>query len=110
MDQLAGIDQFVDGLISEKFQDSPVDDQTRAEIKKELTDKLNHYITLRTIDAISTTTPEAIDELHTLIKTDPDPKNVQAFIADRVKEPDVLVAQILADFKSLYIGDEKLSN
>ena len=45
-----------------------------------------------------------------LIKTNPNPEEVQKFISQYVKEPDVLVAQIFSDFKRLYIGEEKQTN
>lgn len=106
-----GLEQFIDQLIAEKFATAPLGDESRAQIKKELTDRLNQYITLRTIETISLASPEAIPQLEELIKTNPTTEKVNAFIQERVSEPDVLVAQILSDFRSLYIGDTpKTSN
>lgn len=107
---LPALEAFVDQLIAEKFAGSALDDAVRADIKRELTEKLNQYMTLRTIEMVSETNPEAIKELSELIKTNPAAEDVQKFIGGYVKEPDILVAQIFADFRSLYIGEEKKSN
>lgn len=104
------LDKFVDSLVAEKFAESPLDPESLAEAKAQIMDRLNQYLTLRTIDTISSTHPEALEKLHALIKTNPDPALVNAFIQEHISEPDVLVAQILADFRSLYIGEEKKSN
>lgn len=98
------IDAFIDGLITEKFASTPLDDATRADIKRELTERLNQYLTLRTIEMVSTTNPDAVTKLAELIKTNPAPEEVQTFISNFVTEPDVLVAQIFGDFRRLYIG------
>ncbi len=109
--QTLALDQYVDELIKEKFGDGPLGNEAKATIKKELADRLNQYITLRTIENISIASPEAIPQLETLIKSNPTPEQVNAFINERVEQPDVLVAQILSDFKSLYIGnDTKTTN
>lgn len=107
---LPAIEAFIDTLIAEKFATTPLDDATRTDIKRELTDKLNQYLTLRTIEMVSSANPEAVTQLADLIKTNPSPEQVQAFISNYVKEPDILVAQIFADFKRLYIGEEKKTN
>ncbi len=101
---LPAIDSFIDGLIAEKFASTPLDDATRADIKRELTERLNQYLTLRTIEMVSTTNPEAVAKLAELIKTNPAPQDVQKFISNFVTEPDILVAQIFGDFRDLYIG------
>lgn len=110
MDQQSAIEMFLDQLINEKFADSPIDDATKTDIKKELADKLNQYMTLRTIEAVSVNHPEAVDELSILIKTDPTPEKVNEFITSRVTDPDALVAQILTDFHELYIGKKEVAN
>lgn len=101
---LPAIDAFIDGLITEKFSSTPLDDATRSDIKRELTERLNQYLTLRTIEMVSTTNPEAVTKLAELIKTNPAPEEVQKFISNFVTQPDILVAQIFSDFRSLYIG------
>lgn len=101
---LPAIEAFVDTLIAEKFSTTPLDDATRADIKRELTDRLNQYLTLRTIEMVSSTNPEAVTQLADLIKTNPAPEQVNAFISNYVKEPDILVSQIFADFRRLYLG------
>lgn len=104
MDQQTAIAMFLDQLIEEKFADSPLDEETKADIKSELAEKLNQYLTLRTIEAVSQKHPEAIEELTMLIKTEPTSEKVNEFITARVTDPDGLVAQILTDFRELYIG------
>ncbi len=101
---LPAIDAFVEELMKQKFGDSRPDEATFTAIKRELTEKLNQYLTLRTIEMISDTNPEAITQLSDLIKTNPTPEQVNTFIGNYVKEPDILVAQIFADFRSLYLG------
>jgi hypothetical protein len=86
------------------------DEPTRNDIKRELTDSLNQYLTLRTIEMVSIADPAAVKQLAELIKTNPSPEQVQTFITTYVKEPDILVSQIFADFKHLYIGEEKKAN
>jgi len=103
---LPAIEAFINELISQKFGDTPIDDAARADIRRELTDRLNQYMTLRTIEIISTANPEAMQKLSELIKTNPLPEQVQTFISSYVQEPDVLVAQILTDFRNLYLGTE----
>lgn len=108
--QTLALDQYVDELIKEKFGDGPLGDEAKSMIKKELSDRLNQYITLRTIEHISIASPDAIPLLETLIKSNPTPDQVNAFINERVEQPDVLVAQILSDFHGLYIGTETKSH
>lgn len=107
---LSSLGAFIDTLIAEKFADTALDDATREDIKRELTDKLNQYLTLRTIEMVSTASPEAITQLSDLIKTNPTPEQVHEFISKYVNEPDILVTQIFTDFRRLYIGEEKKSN
>lgn len=104
---LPAIEAFINGLIAEKFAATPLDDATMADIKRELTERLNQYLTLRTIEMVSSANPEAVTKLAELIKTNPAPEDVQKFISSFVKDPDVLVAQIFTDFRRLYIGEEK---
>ncbi|HLD24350.1 MAG TPA: hypothetical protein VJB96_00315 [Patescibacteria group bacterium] len=104
---LPALENFVDQLIAEKFSGQTLDDAVRADIKRELTDKLNQYLTLRTIEIVSETNPDAIKQLSEIIKTNPAPEEVQKFIGGYVKDPDLLVAQIFADFRTLYIGPEE---
>ena len=104
---LPAIEAFINGLIAEKFAATPLDDATMADIKRELTERLNQYLTLRTIEMVSSANPEAVTKLAELIKTNPAPEDVQTFISSFVKDPDVLVAQIFTDFRRLYIGEEK---
>ncbi len=101
---LPAIDAFIDSLIAEKFTATPLDDATRADIKRELTERLNQYLTLRTIEMVSSANPEAVTKLAELIKTNPAPEEIQKFISNFVTQPDILVAQIFADFRNLYIG------
>ncbi len=110
MDQESAISTFLDQLINEKFSESSLDDATKADIKMELAEKLNQYMTLRTIEAVSINHPEAVEELSLLIKNDPTPEKVNEFITSRVTDPDALVSQILTDFHELYIGKKDLAN
>ena len=107
---LPAIDAFIDELVKTKFGDRPLDEAVISEIKQDLTNRLNQYLTLRTIEMISHANPEAVTELAALIKTNPSPEQVHAFISQHVKEPDVLVGQIFIDFRRLYIGEEKTTN
>lgn len=103
---LPAMESFIDQLITEKFANQALDDAVRADIKRELTDRLNQYLTLRTIEMVSMANPEAITQLSTLIKTNPTPEQVQMFIMQYVKDPDILVSKIFSDFRSLYLGVE----
>lgn len=108
---LPALDAFVEQLITEKFAGQTLDEAVRVDIKRELADRLNQYLTLRTIEMVSAAEPTAMSQLSELIKTNPSPDQVQTFIMKFVKEPDVLVAQIFADFRNLYIGvDAKQTN
>ncbi len=107
---LPALEAFVDDLITQKFAGQTLDEAIKADIKRELMDRLNQYLTLRTIEMVSIANPEAIKELSELIKTNPAPEDVQKFISQYVKEPDILVAQILADFRELYLGPSKQTN
>ena len=108
---LPALDAFVEQLITEKFSDQTLDAAVRADIKRELSDRLNQYLTLRTIEMVSSADPNAMSQLSDLIKTNPAPEQVQSFIMNYVKEPDLLVAQIFTDFRNLYLGvEEKQSN
>lgn len=104
---MVAIDQFLTELIREKFGETDLTDEMKNDIKAELTDRLNQYFTLRTIEIVSLANPEAVTQLSELIKTNPSPTEVQAFISQHVKDPDILIAQILADFRSLYLGVEQ---
>ena len=108
---LPAINAFIEELITQKFADQPLDDATKADINRELTDRLNQYMTLRTIEIISAANPEAVTKLSELIKTNPSAEQVNTFIGNYVKEPDILVAHIFADFRNLYLGIQpKLTN
>lgn len=107
---LPSLEKFVDELIAEKFAHQTLDDAVFADIKRELTDKLNQYLTLRTIEIVSETNPDAIKQLTEIIKTNPSPEEVQKFIGGYIKDPDLLVAQIFTDFRSLYIGEKANAN
>lgn len=98
------IAQFVEKLIDEKFVDRKPEGEIRQQITTELTDRLNQYLTLRTIEAISTAKPEAVKELAVLIESKPTAQQVQEFVSGHIDNPDVLVSHILADFRALYLG------
>jgi len=101
---LPAINAFVEDLIAQKFSGQSLDEATKADINRELTDRLNQYMTLRTIEIISAANPEAVTKLSELIKTNPSAQEVNTFITSYVKDPDILVAQIFADFRNLYLG------
>ncbi len=103
---LPALAAFVEQLIDEKFAGTDLDEAVRSDIRRELTDRLNQYLTLRTIEIVSEADPDAITKLSELIKTNPSPEQVQQFISGHVKEPDLLVARIFSDFRALYIGRE----
>lgn len=103
---LPAIEGFIEDLITQKFSNQQLDEAVKSDIKRELTERLNQYLTLRTIEMVSTANPEAVTQLSELIKTNPTPSEVNTFIGNYVKEPDILVAQIFSDFRSLYLGVE----
>lgn len=100
------IEAFVNELIQAKFAGQQLDEAVASDIRRELTEKLHQYLTLRTIEMVSESNPDALRQLSELIKTNPQPEEVQKFIAQYVKEPDALVGQIFTDFRTLYLGVE----
>ena len=103
---LPAIDAFIDSLIAENLP-VPRSMMPPKQISSELTERLNQYLALRTIEMVSSTNPEAVTKLAELIKTNPAPEEVQKFISNFVTQPDILVAQIFNDFRNLYIGAVK---
>ncbi len=94
------LDTFIDQLIEEKgFPD--LSDDVRVEIKKDLLERVDSFISAKLIAALS---DDDVASFEKLLQEGKSQDELQQFIQAHVQDPTTLVTQALTEFKGVYLG------
>jgi hypothetical protein len=96
----ASLEKFVDELIQKK-NIPQLTDEIRQQMKQDLLVRLNDFLNAKLIAYLSN---KQAKELEELVSKDSDIKKVQQFFQDNIKNLPDVVADILADFRKIYLG------
>lgn len=99
------LDDFLSGLINEKYKGATLENYQQADIGKDLTDRLNKFITLNVLTELATKDPSLLAKFQTLAKGDTAPEVIQAFVETEIPDGTVFLAKVLTDFRALYLGN-----
>jgi len=96
---------YIDELLKEKFGlDVPAEEL--AEMKQELLEKLNTWITTKTMSVLANISPETLEEYQTLAQNDgTTPDQLQAYVAGKIPDTTTFLTQALMDFRITYLGN-----
>ena len=97
---------FIDRLIDEKHAGVSIPAENREQMKQEMMTALNKMISLKMLEQL---TPQELTEFQRLEDSDgATDDQLQQYIAThvgpKIKEKDVFLAQILGEFRELYLG------
>ncbi len=99
------LDTFIDRLIDEKHAGVSIPAENREQMKQEMMTALNKMISLKMLEQL---TPPELTEFQRLEDSNATDDQLQQYIADhvgpKIKEKDVFLAQILGQFRDLYLG------
>ncbi|MBI2405197.1 hypothetical protein HYV22_03395 [Candidatus Gottesmanbacteria bacterium] len=99
------LDTFIDKLLDEKHAGVSIPAENREQMKQEMMTALNKMISLKMLEQLS---PIELQEFQGLEDKNATDDQLQAYITDhvgpKIKEKDVFFAQILNEFKNLYLG------
>lgn len=96
----ATLDQYIDRLIEEKgFPD--LTPEVRAQIKSDLTTRLNDTINAKVIAALS---DEDLTGFEKLIDADAPQEDVQKYIETKIPDSTSFLAGVLLEFRKNYLG------
>ncbi len=94
------LDAYVDRLIVEKnFPD--LTDEVRAQVKKDLLDRLNDTINAKVIAALSDSDLAGFEKL---LDANAPQEEIQKYIESKVPDSTTFLANVLLDFRKTYLG------
>ncbi len=98
---------FVDHLIDEKHAGVIIPPENRQQMKQEMMTSLNRLISVKMLEQLTTQELTEFQKLEDANATD---DQLQQYIAThvgpKIKEKDVFLAQILGEFRDLYLGTQ----
>ncbi len=105
MPQTHSIDSFLDLLLDQKHKGVDIPAQNRQQMKSEMRAALDKMISLKMFEQL---TSAELTELQHLDENGSKDDIIQQYITDhinpKIKEKDVFLAQILDEFRTLYLG------
>lgn len=98
------LDDFLTSLITEKYKGATLEDYQQADIRKDLTDRLNKFITLNVLTELATRDQSLLVKFQSLAKDDTKPDAIKEFVEHEIPDGAAFLAKILNDFRALYLG------
>lgn len=103
MDKQAALDEFLTGLITEKFGN--LEPARVAEFRDQLFPRLYKWILLKTMTRLAELSGDLVTEFENLItKKLADPADVIAFVESKIPSADAFLAETLLGFRGAYLG------
>ncbi len=94
------LEQFIDSLIDQKgFPD--LSTEVREEIKQDLLDRIDQFITAKLISALS---DEDVQTFEQMLNEGKSESELQQFLQEHLENTTDLVAEALTEFKGVYLG------
>ncbi len=98
------LDTFIEKLLDEKHAGISIPPENRQQMKSEMMGALNKMISVKMLEQLTT---EELTEFQRLEDTNAADDQLQQYVTDHVgpklKEKDVFLAQILTEFRDLYL-------
>lgn len=98
------LDDYISALISEKYKSATLEDYQQADIRKDLTDRLNKFITLNVLTELATKDQSLLAKFQSIAKGDTQPEVIQDFVQKEIPDGNAFFAKALTDFRTLYLG------
>lgn len=97
-------DDFLTALINEKYKGAALEDYQQADIRKDLSDRLNKFITLNVLTELASRDRSLLSKFQSIASDDTQPDAIRAFVEHEIPDGAAFLAKVLADFRSLYFG------
>lgn len=97
-------DDFLTALINEKYKGAMLEDYQKTDIRKDLTDRLNKFITLNVITELASRDRSLLIKFQSITNDDTQPDAIKAFVEKEIPDGAAFLAKVLTDFRSLYLG------
>ncbi|OGM21000.1 hypothetical protein A2714_03030 [Candidatus Woesebacteria bacterium RIFCSPHIGHO2_01_FULL_38_9] len=94
------INDFIERLILEKGFPA-MSDEVRAQVKKDLLERLNDTVNAKIIAALDN---KSIEEFSSLLDKNPSNEEIQNFIHENVPNAANFMANVLLEFRKTYLG------
>ena len=99
------LDDFIEHVLNEKHSGVVIPAENRAQMKADMMTALNKMISLKMLEQLS---PEELTEFQNLSDSGATDAQLQQYVGDHVgpklKEKDVFLAEILNEFRDLYLS------
>lgn len=103
---LPSLGDFVDEVIAQKHKEDHLTPDMHRDIKTSLLERLNKMITLNTMAVLA---PDELVEFEKLVNSKASKEKIQEYVAAHVKNMPQFLAEILAEFRDLYLGSPAAS-
>ncbi len=98
------LDDFITALINDKYNGVTLADYQETDIQKDLTSRLNKFITLYVLTEIATKDQSLLAKFQSIAKDDTQPEVVRSFVENEIPDGSAFLAKTLTDFRALYLG------
>ena len=101
---MTSLDDFLTALVKDKKDGLTLDDFQREDMKKDLSVRLNKFITLNVLTELATKDVTLLQKFQTLSKGTTTVIQIQSFIETHIVNGAAFLAKVLTDFRALYLG------
>ncbi len=102
--KLMTLDDFLTALINEKYKGATLEDYQKADIRKDLTGRLNKFISLNVLTELATRDQSLLVKFQSLANDDTKPEAIKAFVENEIPDGAAFLTKVLTDFRALYLG------
>jgi hypothetical protein len=99
------LNKFLDDLISQKHG-ADLSAIGRDQIKTELSPRLEKWLILKAMEALTDKSPATLKTFEGLAQGDTPPSVILKFIEENIPDPTAFFASALVDFWTLYLGKD----
>lgn len=99
------LDDFLSALINEKYKGATLEDYQQADIRKDLTDRLNKFVSLNVLTELAARDQSLLVKFQSIVNDDTQPDVIRAFVEKEIPDGATFLAKVLTDFRSLYLGE-----
>ncbi|MBI5620416.1 hypothetical protein HY949_01415 [Candidatus Gottesmanbacteria bacterium] len=98
------LNDFLTTIVKEKLAGASVGESQIADMVASLAVRLNKFITLNVLTELATKDQALLVKFQELTKGNTTPDVIQTFIENEIPDGAAILAKVLSDFRTLYVG------
>lgn len=99
------INDFLVALAKEKHATVTLEDYQLTDIVRDLSDRLNKFITLNVLTELATRDQSLLAKFQSIAKGDTKAEVVRSFVENEIPDGSAFLAKTLTDFRELYLAN-----